>query len=93
MYCSKKKVDRIVNFYYFTALPIIRTVLKNQTCNIYKYWSYNRNLRVLMKAVLPKCSDTFTLSKPEGADYAHKSNPALLFRSDQGRDILVEPER
>ena len=33
-------------FYYFTALPIIRTVLKKQACNIYKYWSYNRNLRL-----------------------------------------------
>ena len=41
-----KNVDRTVNFYYCTALPIIRTVLKNQACNIYKYWSYNRNLRV-----------------------------------------------
>ena len=33
--CSKKNVDRTVNFYYCTALPIIRTVLKNQACNIY----------------------------------------------------------
>ena len=37
---------RTVNFYYCTALPIIRTVPKNQACNIYKYWSYDRNLRV-----------------------------------------------
>ena len=37
---------RTVNLYYCTALPIIRTVLKNKACNIYKYWSYNRNLRV-----------------------------------------------
>ena len=37
-------MDRTVNFYYCTALPITRTVLKNQACNIYKYWSYNRNL-------------------------------------------------
>jgi hypothetical protein len=43
----EKKVDRTVNFYYFTALPIIRTVLTKQACNIYKYWSYNRNLRVV----------------------------------------------
>ena len=42
----EKKVDRTVNFYYCTSLPIIRTVLKKQACNIYKYWSYNRNLRV-----------------------------------------------
>ena len=35
-----------VNFYYCTALPVICTVLKKQACNIYKYWSYNRNLRV-----------------------------------------------
>ena len=41
-----KNVDRTINFYYCTALPNIRTVLKNQACNIYKYWSYNRNLRV-----------------------------------------------
>ena len=39
-------MDRTANFYYCTALPIIRTVLKIQACNIYKYWSYNRNLRV-----------------------------------------------
>ena len=26
-----------VNLYYCTALPIIRTVLKNQAWNIYKY--------------------------------------------------------
>ena len=45
MYCSKKTY-RTVNSYYCTALPIIRTVLKNQACNIYKYCSYNRNLRV-----------------------------------------------
>ena len=38
---------RTVNFYYCTALPIIHTVLKNQACNIYKYWSYNKNLRVI----------------------------------------------
>ena len=41
-----KKVYSTINFYYCTALPIIRTELKNQTCNIYKYSSYNRNLRV-----------------------------------------------
>ena len=39
-------MDHTVNFYYCTALPIIRTVPKNQACNIYKYWSYDRNLRV-----------------------------------------------
>ena len=39
-------MDRTVNFYYCTALPITRTVLKNQACNIYKHWSYNRKLRV-----------------------------------------------
>ena len=43
----EKKVDRTVNFYYCNALPIKRTVLKKQACNIDKYWSYNRNLRVL----------------------------------------------
>ena len=36
-----------VNFYYCTALPIIHIVLKNQACNIYKYWSYSKNLRVI----------------------------------------------
>ena len=41
------KLDRTVKFYYCTALPIICTVLKKQACNNYKYWSYNRNLRVL----------------------------------------------
>ena len=53
-----KNVDRTVNFYYCTALPIIRTVLKNQACNIYKYWSYNRNLRVVVhmhQRMLPNC--------------------------------------
>ena len=39
-------MDHTVNLYYCTALPIICTVLKNQACNIYKYWSYNRNERV-----------------------------------------------
>ena len=39
-------VDRTVHFHYCFTLPIIRTVLKKQACNIYKYWSYNRNLRV-----------------------------------------------
>ena len=39
-------MDRTVNFYYCIALPIIRAVLKNQACNIYKHWSYNGNLRV-----------------------------------------------
>ena len=56
-----KTVDRTVYFYYCTAFPIIRTVLiflgtfqiyvpydlKKQACNIYKYHTYNRNLRVL----------------------------------------------
>ena len=37
-----KKVYHTDNFYYCTALSIIR---KNQACNIYKYWSYGRNLR------------------------------------------------
>ena len=44
--CYSKKVYHAVNFYYFTSLPIISTVLKNQISNIYKYWSLNRNLRV-----------------------------------------------
>ena len=44
-YCSKK-VYRTVNFYYCTAIPIVRTVLKNQACNIQKSWSYKRNLQV-----------------------------------------------
>ena len=35
-----------VNFYHCTVLPIICTVIKNHACNIFKYWSYNRNLRV-----------------------------------------------
>ena len=40
-------VDHIVNFYNCDALAIIRPVLKKQDWNIYyKYWSYNRNLRV-----------------------------------------------
>ena len=39
-------MDHTVNLYFCTALPIIRTVLKNQACNIYKHWSYNRKLRV-----------------------------------------------
>ena len=47
-----KSVDPAINFYYFTALPIIPTVLKKQACNIYKYWSYNRNLRVLSARTL-----------------------------------------
>ena len=43
----EKNVDGTVNSYYCTALPIIRTVLKNQVCNIYKYWYLGtRNLRV-----------------------------------------------
>ena len=29
------------------ALPIIRTILKNQGCNIYKIGTYNRKLRVV----------------------------------------------
>ena len=40
MYCT-------VNFYYCIALPIIHTVLKNQACNVFKYCSYDKNLRVL----------------------------------------------
>ena len=43
----EKKVDHTVNFHYYIALLIICTVLKKQACNNYKYWSYNRNLRVL----------------------------------------------
>ena len=27
-------------------LLYVLTVIKNQACNIHKYWSYNRNLRV-----------------------------------------------
>ena len=49
-----KKVDRTVIFYCYTFLPIIHTVLKNQACNNYKYWSYNRNLRVSRYSM---CSD------------------------------------
>ena len=39
----------VLGFYFnfYTGLPIICNVLKNQACNIYKYWSYNWNLRVL----------------------------------------------
>ena len=44
-YCSNIG-DHVVNFYYCTFLPIIGTVLKNQACNIYEYWSYNRSLIV-----------------------------------------------
>ena len=39
-----KNVDPTVNFYYCTALPTIHNVPKNQA--IYKYWSYNKNLRI-----------------------------------------------
>ena len=45
LYCT-------VNFYYFTALPVMRTVLKNQAFNIYKYWSYNRNLVCMPKSTI-----------------------------------------
>ena len=59
----RKKVDCTVHFYYCTALPIIRTVLKKQACNIYKYWSYNRNIRVHISldmkiSVILKCTKT-----------------------------------
>ena len=40
-------MDHTVTFYDCTALPFMGTVLKNQACNIYKYWSYNRNIRVV----------------------------------------------
>ena len=57
-YCSKI-VDCTVNFYYCTALPIIHTVLKNQACNIYKYWAYNRNLRVFSWKIVNGAKDYF----------------------------------
>ena len=55
-------MDRTVYFHYCTAFPIIRTVLiflgtfqlyvpynlKKKSCNIYKYRTYNRHLRVPM---------------------------------------------
>ena len=44
-----KKVFRIFDFYDYTALCIACTVLNNQACNIYKYWSYDRNLRLLSR--------------------------------------------
>ena len=42
----QENVDCTVNFHYCTAFSIIHTVLKKQACNVHKYWSYNRNLRV-----------------------------------------------
>ena len=45
-YCSKK-VYCTVDFYYCTALPIIRTVMKTRHVKHKSMnWSYNRNLRV-----------------------------------------------
>ena len=47
MYCSNKMW--IVLLIFITVLLFLLYVLfyKNQACNIYKYWSYNRNLRVI----------------------------------------------
>ena len=44
-YSSKKKCIKLLIF-NTVLLFLLYAVLKNQACNIYKYWSYNRNLRV-----------------------------------------------
>ena len=55
-------MDRLVHFYY--CIPIIHTVLEKQACNIYKYWSYNRNLSVHYFNTAPPSSKTeITLMK------------------------------
>ena len=65
-------MDRTVYFHYCTAFPIIRTVLiflgtfqlyvpynlKKKSCNIYKYRTYNRHLRVTVTSCCYPNSDT-----------------------------------
>ena len=48
MYLSTLRFLLYLLFIFITALPITRTILKKQACNIYKHWSYNMNLRVQM---------------------------------------------
>ena len=43
----KKCIVLLIFITVLLFLLYLCTILKNQACNIYKYWSYNRNLRLV----------------------------------------------